>query len=86
MFSYFLIDISLVRSQIYSKGSNHSLVLVEIFIKSKQKYMHMPVVSMNRRNRICFGHEDTTPEKIIPLFSGTCISGIIVDDDNNNNA
>lgn len=45
----------------------------------------MPVASVNRINKICFGHEDTTPGKITPLFSGTCISGIIIVDDNNNN-
>lgn len=50
--------------------------------------MYIPIVSMNRINRICLGQEDTTPEKITQLFSGTCISGIIItiiDDYNNNN-
>lgn len=47
--------------------------------------MYIPVLSINRINRICLGQQNTTPEKITQLFSGTCISGIIIIDDNNNN-
>lgn len=63
MFFHFLIEISPVRSQIYSKGSNHSLVVCRNIHKVQEEIHVHASTSINRINRVCFGHEDTTPEK-----------------------
>lgn len=50
MASHFLIEISLIRSQIYSKGSNHSLVLCGN-IHKVQEEIHVHASSVHEQNK-----------------------------------